>query len=103
MNSCPNKRTRANVLSRFPSLKNVLKDRRCVARELRVAESYMFFGYKLCIKVAQEGHDQNFYIFLLVYLWSKFFFLPNFQERELGLCLTSSQTFGHMTPCMTVF
>ena len=31
------------------------------------------------------------------------FFLPNFQERELGLCLTSSQTFGHVTPCTTVF
>ena len=25
------------------------------------------------IKVAQEGHDQTFNIFLLVYLWSKFF------------------------------
>ena len=42
-------------------------------------------------------------IFLLVYLWSKFFFLPNFQERELGLCLTSSQTFGHVTPCTSFF
>ena len=31
------------------------------------------------------------------------FFLPNCQERELGLCFTSSQTFGHATPCMTFF
>ena len=27
--------------------------------------------YFLVFKVAQEGHDQNFYIFLLVCLWSK--------------------------------
>ena len=31
------------------------------------------------------------------------FFLPNFQQRELGLCLTSSQTVGHVTPWMTFF
>ena len=48
------------------------------------------------VKVAQEGHDQNFYIFLLVYLWSKYFFLPNFQERELGLTIVLCATFMKM-------
>ena len=38
-NSCPNEQTRTNVLSRFPSLKNVVKDRRCVARKLRAHSS----------------------------------------------------------------
>ena len=35
-NSCPNERTRTNVLSMFPSLRNVVKDRRFVARKLRL-------------------------------------------------------------------
>ena len=55
------------------------------------------------IKVAQEGHDQIFTFSFWCIFGANNFFLPNFQERELGLCLTSSQTFGHVTPCMTVF
>ena len=38
-NSCPNERTRTNILSRFPSLRNVVEDRRCVARKLSVHSS----------------------------------------------------------------
>ena len=33
-NSCPNEWTRINILSRFPSPRNVVKDRRCVASKL---------------------------------------------------------------------
>ena len=35
-NSCPTERTRTNVSSRFPSLRYVVKDRRCVACKLRL-------------------------------------------------------------------
>ena len=38
-NSCRNKRTRTNTLSKFPGLRNVVKDRRCVAHKLRLHSS----------------------------------------------------------------
>ena len=38
-NSCPNERSRMNILSRLPSLRNVVKDRRCVACKLRLHSS----------------------------------------------------------------
>ena len=39
MNSCPNQRTRTSVPSRFPNLRNVVKDGRCVACKLRLHSS----------------------------------------------------------------
>ena len=39
-------------------------------------------------KVAREGHDQNVYIFLLAYLWSKyFFFFQIFRRGSWGYAL----------------